>query len=127
MVADNQRALDAVVAMEAGDRALLGALMNASHASLRDDFEVSSPALDAIVELAQNTPGCLGARMTGGGLAGAAVALVEEAQCASFVASVASRFVAPSVQPSTAPVELFVVRPCAGASVVAAPASADLT
>ena len=54
--------------------------MSESHASLRDDFEVSAPALDAIVEAALASPGCLGARMTGGGFAGCAVALVDRDQ-----------------------------------------------
>ena len=47
--------------------------MDESHASLRDDYEVSGPGLDAIVEVARTAPGCLGARMTGGGFAGCAV------------------------------------------------------
>jgi galactokinase len=54
--------------MRAGDVELVGGLMLQSHASLRDDFEVSSPALDAMVEIATAQPGCWGARMTGKGL-----------------------------------------------------------
>ncbi len=76
VISENERTLAAVGAMEAGDTALLGTLMNQSHDSLRDQFEVSSPALDQIVKAAREAPGCLGARMTGGGFAGCAVALV---------------------------------------------------
>ena len=58
--------------------------MTESHLSLRDNLEVSAPALDSIVELALASPGCLGARMTGGGFAGCAVALVDAEQADAF-------------------------------------------
>ena len=67
----------AVEALRDRDVRLLGLLMAESHASLRDDFEVSSPALDAMVEIASAQRGCWGARMTGGGFGGCAVALVD--------------------------------------------------
>ena len=121
VISENTRTLDAAAAMRAGDAAELGRLMNASHASLRDDFEVSSPALDHIVALAQQIDGCLGARMTGGGFAGAAVALVRGEATDSFIAELSSSFTAPDAQPSTAPVKLYAVRPAAGASVIAQP------
>lgn len=121
VITENQRTLDAAAAMRAGDTVELGLTMNASHTSLRDDFNVSSPSLDAIVELAQNTAGCLGARMTGGGFAGATVALVRSDATESFVTSVEASFVAPAEQPSTAPVKLYAVLPAAGASVLAHP------
>ena len=66
-----------VAALEAGDRAALGALLKASHVSLRDDFEVSTPEVDAVVERAWAVPGCLGARIMGGGFGGSVLALVE--------------------------------------------------
>src|SRR5690606_125175 len=65
VVAEIARALAAADALEAGDATACGRLMDESHASLRDLFEVSSPALDAIVAAARAAPGCLGARMTG--------------------------------------------------------------
>lgn len=66
-------------ALDCGDdAAAFGALMNASHASLRDDFEVSVPALDRLVGLLQRAPGVHGARLTGAGFGGACVALVRE-------------------------------------------------
>jgi len=77
VISENQRVLDAVRAMKAGDRTTLAGLMNASHASLRDDFEVTNDALDIMAQIAQAQPGCYGARMTGGGFGGCAVALVQ--------------------------------------------------
>jgi galactokinase len=73
VVTENQRVLEAVNA----DAATFGALMNASHRSLRDDFEVSVPALDALVSVLQSDPQVLGARLTGAGFGGACVALVR--------------------------------------------------
>ena len=92
VVCENARTLVAAEAMRAGSPAALGALMNASHASLRDDFEVSSPALDAMVEIARAQRGCHGARMTGAGFGGCAVALVDRAHSADFVRDVAAEY-----------------------------------
>jgi galactokinase len=75
VVTENQRVLDAVAALRANDHAALGELVDASHRSMRDDFEISTPELDLAVELAREN-GALGARMTGGGFGGAAIALV---------------------------------------------------
>jgi galactokinase len=88
VIGENARTLAAADAMRHGDAATLGRLMNASHASLREDFEVSSPALDAIVACAQQHPACRGARMTGAGFGGCAVALVEERAADAFVRAV---------------------------------------
>ena len=66
----------------------VGKLMNSSHKSLRDDFEVSSDALDLIVENALKAPGCFGARMPGAGFGGGAVALVETKKTEDFVKNV---------------------------------------
>jgi galactokinase len=87
IVTENARTLRAADALAAGDVARFGALMDASHASLRDDFEVSSPALDALVAAARAAPGCLGARMTGAGFGGCAVALVHADAVEAFVAA----------------------------------------
>lgn len=92
VITENQRTLDAAQAMTDGDSEALGSLMNASHASLRDDYEVSGPALDEIVEIARRTPGCLGARMTGGGFAGCAVALVRTERADEFCSTVIELF-----------------------------------
>lgn len=77
VVTENQRVRDAAAALAAGDRAGLGALFVASHRSLRDDFESSTPIVDAAVERLCATPGVHGARMTGGGWGGCVVAVTE--------------------------------------------------
>lgn len=73
VVTENQRVRDAVAALAQADFARFGALLTASHASLRDDFEVSLPAIDAIVERAIQSPDVFGARITGGGFGGCVV------------------------------------------------------
>ena len=116
VVTENQRTLDAVEAMRTGDAAELGRLMNESHASLRDDYEVSGPGLDAIVEVARTAPGYLGARMTGGGFAGCAVALVRSADAGAFTDAVIDRY---SFDGHTA--RVWICAPSAGASMVEIP------
>jgi len=88
IVYENQRVLDAVTALERGDVEMMGRLMDASHASLRDLYEVSGPELDALVDIARSTPGCLGARLTGAGFGGCTVNLVEEAAVTGVVAAI---------------------------------------
>ena len=92
VITENQRTLAAVEAMRVGDISHLGHLMDASHVSLSEDFEVSGPGLDAIVDVARAAPGCLGARMTGGGFAGCAVALVRADDAAVFTDEVTTRY-----------------------------------
>ncbi len=94
VITENDRVLQACDAMIAGDAAALGRLLDASHISLRDDFEVSSRELDLIVAAAQAHPACLGARMTGAGFGGCAVALVAEAGVEAFVAQVSVEYTA---------------------------------
>jgi galactokinase len=79
VIYENQRVLDAVQALHNGDVAAFGHLMNQSHDSLRDLYAVSSKELDAVVDIARATPGVLGARMTGAGFGGCAIALVSDA------------------------------------------------
>jgi galactokinase len=92
VVTENDRTLAAADAMQRDDSGELGRLMTDSHVSLRDDFEVSSPALDAIVDAALAAPGCFGARMTGGGFAGCAVALVARGRAADFADAVRAAY-----------------------------------
>jgi galactokinase len=113
VVTENARTLAAADAMTRGDAAAVGERMDESHRSLRDDFGVSSPALDAIVAAAQEAPGCHGARMTGAGLAGCAVALVEEAAAAAFVAETERAYRARTSLEAT----VHLSRPCGGADV----------
>jgi galactokinase len=77
VVDENQRVLDVIAAFEAGDLAAVGAAFAASHASLRDLYEVSSPELDALVEIATSVDGVIAARMTGAGFGGCTVNLVQ--------------------------------------------------
>jgi len=78
VISENQRVLDFVAALEKGDMPRLGGLMAAAHASARDDYGISTPELDLLVELARNIPGAVGARLTGAGWGGCIVALVRE-------------------------------------------------
>ena len=77
VVSENERVLQTVEALKRGDLARVGEMMNASHESLRNDYEVSSEALDIMVAAMRSTPGCYGARLTGAGFGGCAVALVD--------------------------------------------------
>lgn len=88
VITENERVLEAAKAMKAGDAKRMGALMNASHLSMRDDFEITNAALNIMVELAQFQPGCHGARMTGGGFGGCAVALVQAENAESFAENI---------------------------------------
>jgi galactokinase len=92
VITENDRTVAAAQALQAGDASAVGQLMDQSHLSLRDDFEVSCDALDTIVALARPQPGCLGARMTGAGFGGCAVALVERVRVAAFVDAVRSGY-----------------------------------
>jgi galactokinase len=88
VVTENQRTREAVQVLEAGDIERFGELMNASHVSLRDDYEVSSKELDVLVEIAWKQPGTLGARMTGAGFGGCTVNLVRADAAEAFADAV---------------------------------------
>jgi galactokinase len=92
IVTEHARTAAAAEALRAGDRVALGRLLAEAHASMRDDFEASGPALDAIVASATSAPGCIGARMTGGGFAGCGVALVASDRAGDFIATVTDGF-----------------------------------
>jgi len=92
VVTENARTVQAADAMQKGDAETLGRLMIAGHESLRDDYEVSSEALNAMVEIALARPGCYGARMTGAGFGGCAVALVETDAAADFAEKVSAEY-----------------------------------
>jgi galactokinase len=92
VVTENARVLEAVEALGRGDVTRFGQLMNASHISLRDDYEVSCAELDAMVEAAWHQDGVLGARMTGAGFGGCTVNLVRDEAAAAFVRQVASEY-----------------------------------
>lgn len=90
VVTEIDRVRKAADALSAGDLPRFGALMFESHASLRDDFEVSCPELDLLVETARSAPGAIGARLTGAGFGGCAVALVTADRADSFVRHVSA-------------------------------------
>ncbi|MBK7613032.1 MAG: galactokinase [Burkholderiales bacterium] len=97
VVTENQRTLDAADALAVGDLRRLGTLMAASHDSMRDDFQITVPAIDRLVEIAQRAIGEHGgARMTGGGFGGCVVALMPQARVAAVQASIAQHYRAPS-------------------------------
>ena len=89
VLAENNRVLSAVSVVAARQ---FGDLMNASHQSLRDDYEVSVPALDRLVQLLQNTPAVYGARLTGAGFGGACVALCRAGTAAEIGPRVLSQY-----------------------------------
>lgn len=111
IVTENRRVLDTVDALVADDLDRTGELMNESHDSLSVDYEVSSVALDRMAEIARAHPHCWGARMTGGGFAGSAVALVDVAAVEGFVDTVRSTW---ERETGVAP-DLWAVAPSAGA------------
>ena len=111
VVTENARVLEAVDCTAA---AAFGALMNASHASLRDDYEVSTPELDRLVALLQQQAGVHGARLTGAGFGGCAVALVAAPAAADFVRELARRYeAATGLRP-----EIYVCNASAGATII---------
>lgn len=92
VVHENYRVLQAVTAMQQNDPTQLGKLMNESHLSLKNDFEVSNQQLDIMVKCAQNFHGCYGARMTGGGFGGCAVAIVETDKSQEFKQQITAQY-----------------------------------
>jgi len=92
VVSENARVLAAVAALRAHDAAALGALLYASHASLRDDYAVSCRELDAVVEIAREVPGVVGARMMGAGFGGNVLALVKQTSLPDVEARLAAEY-----------------------------------
>jgi galactokinase len=111
VVTENQRVLDTVVTLRLSGPSAIGALLNASHVSMRDDFEISVPELDVAVATAQAN-GAIGARMTGGGFGGAAIALVPSTDIPRLTTAIEAAFAENNF---TAPT-LFVVSAADGAA-----------
>jgi galactokinase len=116
VITENRRVLEAAEALTNGDAELVGRLMSESHASLRDDYEVSSGELDAIVAAAMRAPGCLGARMTGAGFGGCGVALVRREALDDFLTRVADDY----RERTGLEASLYACEPSAGASMAPA-------
>ncbi|MDO4465320.1 MAG: galactokinase [Bacillota bacterium] len=93
-VYENQRTIQAVAALQADDIVRFGQLMNASHASLRDDYEVTGIELDTLVEEAWKIEGVIGSRMTGAGFGGCTVSLVKDEAIDSFIEKVGEAYLA---------------------------------
>jgi galactokinase len=111
VVTENARVLAAVEALRGGDLPRFGQLMDASHESLRDDYGVSSPALDVLVAAAREVDGCLGSRLTGAGFGGCTVSLVRQDQIDAFRAHVTAVYQdAHGMEPF-----FYITRPAAGA------------
>jgi galactokinase len=92
VVTENDRVQVAAAALRRGDLETFGTQMTASHASLRDDYDVSTPELDLLVEIAGRSEGVFGARLTGGGFGGCTVNLVRESAAAAFERDVRERY-----------------------------------
>ena len=92
VVEEIERTFEAIPLLESGDLPAFGKLLNQGHISLRDLYEVSIPELDIMVRLAQNIPGCLGARLTGAGFGGCTINIVEEKHASDFVSILAESY-----------------------------------
>lgn len=91
-VYENQRTIDAVTALKAGDIESFGKLMNQSHISLRDDYDVSCEEIDILVDLAWKIPGVLGSRITGGGFGGCTVSIVKDESIDTFIETIGKTY-----------------------------------
>jgi galactokinase len=117
VVSEIERTVHAAEGVRAANWPTVGQLMYASHASLRDDYEVSCPELDAVVDIAQSIgprDGVFGCRMTGGGFGGCTVALVQ----AGAVTAISNRIRVDYQKRTGIEPTLFVSRPAAGATVL---------
>lgn len=92
ILTENARVLAVADALQDGDAEAMGALMDESHVSMRDDYEISSRELDVMVEAAKEHPACFGSRMTGGGFGGCAIALIRADDVDSFVEATSQRY-----------------------------------
>jgi galactokinase len=124
VVTEGTRVPQAEAAMAARDLGLFGQLLDASHRSLRDDYEVSHPELDRLVELAR-AAGAAGARLTGAGFGGSIVALCRIERAADVVAALRERFYAPRGAADGVGRHVFMAEPSAGAEVLTPGASPD--
>jgi galactokinase len=92
VVTENQRVLDAAAALHRADADQFGQLLTQSHLGLRDDYQVSGPELDTLVDIATHTPGVLGARLTGAGFGGCAIALTTTEHADQAIVTITERY-----------------------------------
>jgi len=116
VVRENRRVLNMVEALRQGDLEQGGRLMDASHTSLRDLYEVSCPELDLMVEIAQGLPGCWGSRLTGAGFGGCTVSLVQSERAEAFARDLAAAYEKQTGRQA----QVFLARPAGGAVEVSA-------
>jgi galactokinase len=112
VISENDRTLAAADALRAGDLSTFGELMTASHVSLRDDFEVSCPELDLLVDIALAGNGVYGARLTGAGFGGCMVVLVEKRAANHLIDTIEKRYAAATGRQAAA----YICRASAGVS-----------
>ncbi len=101
VITENARAVQAADVLRHGDVSTFGQLMNASHVSMRDDYEISLAPIDHLVEIAQQVPGCYGSRLTGAGFGGCTVSLVDEAVVEDFKAAILKGYRSPTERQAT--------------------------
>ncbi len=92
VITENERVMQAITALHTGNLDFFGELMYASHASLHDDYEVTIPELDTLVEAARSVKGVIGSRMTGGGFGGSTITIMEEHTAARWARALRSTF-----------------------------------
>jgi galactokinase len=123
VISENERVLAATEAMRSGDMARLGTLMAASHASMRDDFEITTPAIDQLATLLQEVAGQQGgARMTGGGFGGCVIALLPKERVPAALAALEAGYRSPEGLPAL----VYLCEASAGAEAVALSAAGTL-
>ena len=113
VITENRRVLESVSALERGDMAEFGALLAEAHASARDDYEISTPEIEALVEAARAVPGTVGARLTGAGWGGCIVCVVPRDGIAPFGEQVIAEYAAATGLEA----QVFVCRSAAGAGI----------
>lgn len=112
IITENERVKNAVSSLKTNDLANFGKLMNESHLSMRDDYEISCQEVDWLVEIAQNIEGVLGARMTGGGFGGSSVNLVKRQNLAHFCDTIKAEYFSKTRIETT----VLITAACPGAS-----------
>jgi len=114
VITENQRVLESIESLKEKDLVAFGKLMNGSHQSLRDDYQVSCPEIDLLVDFARNFSGVLGSRITGGGFGGCTVTLIQN----SFIPNFSQRITAYYQEKTGIVPHLYISRPAAGAELI---------
>ena len=114
VITENDRTTAMATALTKKDWKTCGQLMGASHQSMKEDFEITCPEIDTLVEIAQSVEGVIGSRMTGGGFGGCTVSLIETSRTAEIMSAITSRYQsATGIEPAA-----FVTQPAQGAKIL---------